>query len=152
MLTFYCSDTKNILFGCPICINEAICQAVSWRKNVYCVRHLYNMMDPFQMMCMTFKYFLSEKNHVSLVWSSHSFILFWFEMTQSTIETFHSNIITIIIFIPVTTIHCSTDVLRTIFWYNSHLQMPPMQMEYFMDLLKYLFVWLRPYYYILKCL
>jgi hypothetical protein len=82
------------------------------------------MIDPFQKMCMTLKYFPSEKNHVLLVWSSHSFILFWFEMTQSTIQTFNSKNITIIIFIPVSIIHCSIEVLRRIFQYNScHIQL-----------------------------
>jgi hypothetical protein len=150
MFTFYCSDTKYILFGCPICINEAIYQAVSLRKNIYCVWHLYNMIDAFQMMCMTLKYFLSEKNHVSLVWFSHSFILFWFEMTQSTIQTFNSNNITIITFIPVSVVQCSIEVLRRIFQYNScHLQMSPMWNGIFYGIINVFGVWLLPYYYIL---
>jgi hypothetical protein len=65
-----------------------------------------------------------EENHVSLVWSSHSFILYWFEMTQSTIQTFNSNNLTIIFFILFSIIHCSIEVLRIIFQYNAcHLQM-----------------------------
>jgi hypothetical protein len=62
------------------------------------------------------------------VWASHSFILFWFEMTQSTIQTFNSNNTTIIIFTPVSLLNCSIEVLRRIVQYNScHLRMSPTQ-------------------------
>jgi hypothetical protein len=127
MFTFYCSDTKHILFGCPICINEVICQVVSWRKIIYCARHLHNMID-LSKWCAWHSNISYQRKIMSL-WCdllilSYYFSLRWHNpLFKHSIPTMSPSLF---LYQSALYAHCSIEVLRRIFQYNScHLQMSP---------------------------